>query len=331
MVKARKSSKKNASSKRSKKNENGKTRSNAVAATKNAFSSMEREEDDVDIKLLKGAEKGMAGIVHTFFKKHVDNYETRYGQIFEGTMFFLNFLAIAFFIADTHQLSDFWHSFFFTGELVLVSFFIVEYAIRMWVADRKVKHFFNIYSIIDLVAILPVMLSFVNLAFFRIFRILRLVRLLRILRFQRAFKSKKTLFGYLNDTELIVIRIVLTVFTIIFIFAGMIWAIESTVHDGFGTIWNALYFAIVTLSTVGYGDITPLSPLGRIVTVIMILTGVALIPWQLGKLLKVVVSSGNKHDVKCPNCGLVGHEIDAMHCKRCGKKLPEKKKVNESD
>ena len=109
------------------------------------LSKMQKEEDDVDLELLHDAEKGISHVMHRFFSKHIDNYETSYGRWFEGTMFLLNFLAIAFFIADTHNVSEAWHNFFWYSELVLVSFFIIEYGLRMWVAQKKVKHFFNLY------------------------------------------------------------------------------------------------------------------------------------------------------------------------------------------
>jgi len=197
----------------------------------------------------------------------------------------------------------------------------------MVVAKKKVKHFFNIYSLIDLIAILPVMVHFVNLSFFRIFRILRMFRMLRVLRFQRIFKQKNTMFGNLTDTQLIVIRIVLTVFTIVFVSSGMIWAVESKVNPDYGTIWDSMYFSIVTLSTVGYGDVTPLSVWGKIVTIVMILSGIALIPWQLGKLVKVLFMSAGKGQNKCKKCGLADHDLDAQHCKNCGRKLNKKPKT----
>ena len=165
----------------------------------------------------------------------------------------------------------------------------------MWVAERKVKHAFSVYSIIDILAILPVLVNFINLTFLRIFRILRLFRLLRVLRFQRMLKGKDTMFGELTDVQFIVARIGLIVFTIIFVFAGLIWSVEAKINPGaIKSIWSALYFAVVTLSTVGYGDIAPLSAVGRAITMAMIVTGIAVIPWYLGKLVKVLIKSGTK-------------------------------------
>ena len=280
------------------------------------------DEDKIDLKLMAKGEKLEDSIirkVQKYLHLHMDNYGSSHGRRIEGTLFFLNFLAIVLFVIDTHNLSDKAHHFLFISEVALVGVFIIEYAVRMWVAERKVKHFFNIYSLIDLVAILPIMVNFLNLTFLRIFRILRLFRILRILRFQRIFKSKDTMFGTLSDSQLVIIRIVLTVFTIVFVSSGFIWAVENKINPGeFGTIWHALYFSIVTLSTVGYGDITPLSAPGRAITVLMILSGIALIPWQLGKLVKFLFVSGSKTEIKCPKCGLMDHDRDAKYCKICG-------------
>jgi voltage-gated potassium channel len=285
------------------------------------FKKMQREEDDIDRRFERKAQAMEASFwkrVHRFFRTHMDNYASPHGRRIEGTLFVLNFIVIILFIIDTHPIPPLARRIVATLEVSIVLVFVVEYTIRMWVAEHKVRHFFSIYSIIDLLSIVPILAHLGNLAFFRIFRILRLFRMLRILRFQRIFKQKDTMFGVLTDTQIIIIRIILTVFTIIFVSSGLIWAVESRVNPDYGTIWDAMYFSVVTLSTVGYGDVTPLSPLGKVITIGMILSGIALIPWQLGKLIKVLFVSSMKVEVKCSQCGLEHHEPDAIHCKRCG-------------
>ncbi|HIG93588.1 TPA: two pore domain potassium channel family protein [Candidatus Woesearchaeota archaeon] len=85
-----------------------------------------------------------------------------------------------------------------------------------------------------------------------------------------------------------------------------------------------MYFTIITITTVGYGDISPVTTIGRLVSVLTVLAGVTLIPWQLGKLLKVVLSSNTKKKVKCTKCGLEDHDNDAIHCKACGTIIKQK-------
>jgi voltage-gated potassium channel len=289
------------------------------------FKRMQQAEDTIDRELLKKEDK-LLHKIEKYLHLHLDNYESTHGRWIEGTLFLLNMLAVSLFMIETFNPTGMVKTVLYISELSLVSVFIVEYIARFWVAQRKVAHAFSIYSIIDILSILPALVNFVNLTFFRIFRILRIFRLLRVLRFQRMFKAKHTMFGQLSDTQLVIVRIVLTVFTIIFVSSGLIWAIENKVNPGsFGNIFNALYFSVVTLSTVGYGDITPLSPWGKAVTVVMILSGIALIPWQLGKLVKIVVMTAGKIKQICSRCGLIDHDIDAKFCKQCGKKISSKK------
>ncbi len=290
------------------------------------------EEDLIDAKIMKKGEElenSLINKIRGFLHLHLDNYGSTHGRRIEGTLFFLNFLAIVLFIIDTHSPTGIAKEILTISEIILISIFIFEYVARMWVAEHKVKHFFNIYSLIDLVAILPIMVHFANLSFFRVFRILRLFRMLRVLRFQRIFKSKNTMFGNLSDSQLIIIRIVLTLFTIVLISSGLIWTVENKINPRqFTNIWEAMYFAVVTITTVGYGDITPISWQGRTVAVLIILSGIALIPWQLGKLIKVLFFEVTKTKIQCHNCGLEDHDLDAVHCKKCGVKLKKKKIEN---
>ncbi len=291
-------------------------------------------EDKEDLRFMKKSTKignKTHHKIHKYFHTHIDNYASTHGRWLEGTLFFFNFLAIVLFIIDTYDLTATAQKILSTSEIILVSIFIIEYSVRMWVAKNKLKHGTNIYSIIDLVAILPILANFGNLGFFRIFRILRLFRMLRVLRFQRIFKQKDTMFGQLTDTQLVVIRIALTVFTIIFVFSGLIWFVESKINPDYGTIWDAMYFSVVTLSTVGYGDVTPTSSWGKIISITMILTGIALIPWQLGKLIKILFMSATKTLIKCKKCGLQEHDQDSRFCRSCGKKLPKRKKILEEE
>jgi len=290
------------------------------------------DEDTIDIKLMKKGEELEDTVIRKvkkFLHLHMDNYSSSHGRKIEGTLFFLNFLAIILFVIETHGPTGTFKSVLTISEIILISIFIFEYAARMWVAEHKLKHFFSIYGLIDLIAILPIMVHFANLSFFRVFRILRLFRMLRVLRFQRIFKSKNTMFGHLTDSQLIIIRIVLTIFTIILISSGLIWTVENKINpDQIGTIWDAMYFSVVTITTVGYGYVTPLSTLGKIFTIAMILSGIALIPWQLGKLIRVIFLEATKTKAKCSKCGKETHEIDAKFCHICGKKL-KKVKVKE--
>ena len=283
-------------------------------------------EEEAEMKLIKAGikfENTVFGKIKKYFHIHLDNYGSTHGRWIEGTLFFFNFLAIVLFVIDTHNPTGAWGTFIHTSEFILVSIFVVEYIARMWVAQRKVRHFFNPYSIIDLLAILPILINFVNLTFFRMFRILRLFRMLRILRFQRMFKQKDTMFGQLSDTQLIVIRIVLTVFTIIFVSSGLIWAAETKANPDYGTIWDAMYFAVVTLSTVGYGDIAPNTPIGQFIASIIMILGYGIIAIPTGIVTSEMTKANAVHTntQSCPNCLAEEHVDAAEFCYKCSNKL----------
>jgi len=106
---------------------------------------------------------------------------------------------------------------------------------------------------------------------------------------------------------------------IFFISSGLFYAVESAANPTVKNFGDAFYFTVVTLATVGFGDIIPLSAAGRMVTVVMIISGIILIPWQVSRLVREWIHIATKQDIICTQCGLRYHDRDASHCKSCGK------------
>jgi voltage-gated potassium channel len=222
-------------------------------------------------------------------------------------------LSAAIFVVQTYPISSQLRSILEVVDQFIIVLFAIEYLIRFWGAENKLKFIFNIYSIIDLIAILPVILGSFNIGFIRILRWFRILRLIRFLDFKITFLQIQTKDG------IIFARIIFTLLTIIFIFSGLIYQVEHPINpDIFGTFLDAAYFSVVTMTTVGFGDVIPLSEMGRFLTILMILTGVALIPWQLGNLIKQLVKTANQVETVCSGCGWPSHDSDALYCKRCG-------------
>ena len=202
-------------------------------------------------------------------------------------------------------------------DWLILGIFLVEYVVRLWAAERPLRYVINPYALVDLIAILPVLVGVFDM------RSLRLIRWLRILKLARFLEEEH----WLGREGLIIARIVFTLFSIVFIYSGAIYQVEHPVDPTiFGTFLDAMYFAVVTMTTVGYGDVTPVSEAGRTLTVMMILTGIALIPSQVGSLIQNINRLQTVNDVSCKSCGLSSHESDALYCRRCGSQLPQSEK-----
>jgi voltage-gated potassium channel len=249
---------------------------------------------------------------------YLEDIEHPIGRIVNLLITGLVLVSTGIFIAETYPLAPDLRSLIQKIDLIILVIFAVEYVLRLIAAPDKLKYLFSFYSLIDLVAILPVLTGITDVSFIRILRWFRILRLLR-------FIEGKALFGNLDrEDSSIVTRILFTIFSIIFIYSGLIYQVEHPVNpQDFGTFSDAVYFAVVTMTTVGFGDITPTSDAGKLMTVLMILTGIALIPWQLGDLIKQIAKSANKVNAVCPKCQLSSHDLDANFCKNCGIKLSQ--------
>jgi len=202
-------------------------------------------------------------------------------------------------------------------ELTITSIFLIEYLLRFWVAEKKLPYLINPYSIVDFIAILPLFIPGTYMQIVRIFRLLRLLRMARFLRGPHFF------FGQTTIKNLIIARILFTIIAIIFVASGLVYYAEHEVPGtSFQTFADALYFSIVTMATVGYGDITPQTVYGRWVTVLIIFGGITLLPWQIKDLIEQIILSRTKRQLHCPSCDIHPHEPDAVYCRKCGAELP---------
>ncbi len=115
-----------------------------------------------------------------------------------------------------------------------------------------------------------------------------------------------------------VIRLFITIFMIFFISSGLFFYVENGLNPNVNNFGDAFYFTVVALTTVDFGDIIPMSEAGKWVTVLMVLSGIILIPWQVSKIVKECVRMGSKKDIVCARCWLRYHDEDASLCKSCG-------------
>lgn len=248
---------------------------------------------------------------------------TALGKFIDILIVVLNLVICLLLVAETYPMSEALEALLWKCEIGVVAFFIVEYTARIYASSDRKRQLFDIYSIIDLVAILPTLSLWVlpifgidlDLGFIKMIRGFRVFRIFRFLRFTA---DPDFFFGRITVQVLKVVRLIFTIVMIFFVSAGLFYHVENNINPSIQNFGDAFYFTVVALTTVGFGDITPQSQSGKWVTVLMILSGIILIPWQASLIVKEWIHMAQKINVVCPNCGLRYHDKDASHCKSCG-------------
>jgi voltage-gated potassium channel len=211
-------------------------------------------------------------------------------------------------------------------EWMFTAVFTVEYALRIWVVRRKRRYVLSFFGVVDFLSILPTYLGlfFAGSQYMMMIRILRLLRMFRVLKMARHVGEANILLDALRASRTKILVFVFGVLTLVCIEGTLMYLIEGRSEDsGFTSIPTSIYWGIVTITTVGYGDIAPVTVLGKMMASVIMLTGFAIIAVptgivtaEIGRQMKIVMDSR-----KCNNCGLVGHDPAAEYCKMCGKEL----------
>lgn len=208
-------------------------------------------------------------------------------------------------------------------EWIFTIFFTFEYLLRVFIIGKPKKYIFSFYGIIDLLSILPSYLGLFALqgSGLIVIRSLRLLRVFRVLKLVQFLGEAQLLFKALKDSGYKITVFVLTVLTFTIIFGTIMYQIEGA-ENGFTSIPKSVYWAIVTLTTVGYGDIAPQTVVGQAIASIIMILGYGIIAVPTGLVTaELVKSNQNDNTVSCSQCSLEGHDSDAEFCKFCGSQL----------
>lgn len=214
-------------------------------------------------------------------------------------------------------------------EWVMTILFTIEYVVRIWVVTKPKDYIFSFFGVIDLLSILPTYLSLIligsqGLAVIRVFRILRIFRILKLMRF---VSEARVLSNALKRARHKITVFLLFILVLVCLLGSIMYLIEGA-DSGFNSIPRGIYWAIVTLTTVGYGDIAPVTFLGQLVASFIMLIGYAIIAIPTGIVGAEIYASNitlkeqpAEDEVICGGCGLDEHEQNAKYCKNCGSKL----------
>ncbi len=241
------------------------------------------------------------------------------GNIFDGIIITLIIINIITVIAETFRLPESVKNIFNIIEIVSVIIFTAEYILRVWTADliykklnpvkARLKYIFSFMAIIDLLAILPFYIPFIIPVDLRVLRALRIIRLLRIFKVNRYTSALSTIAEVLKRKKSQLISSILVVFLLMIVSSVLMYNIENTAQpDTFKNAFSALWWAVATFTTVGYGDIYPVTVLGKILSAVIAILGIGLVAVPTG-----IISAGFMEQIEksddddkkeyCPYCG----------------------------
>jgi voltage-gated potassium channel len=232
--------------------------------------------------------------------------DTRAGRAFDLALIFFILLSVVLVMLDSIPgIPDHVGVWLLGGEWLITVLFTVEYLLRLYVARRPGRYAFSFYGIVDLLSILPTYLSILlpGMHFLTTVRILRILRIFRILKMVQFMGEGNNLWQALKRSRHKITIFLTTVLTVVVIVGSLMYLIEGAA-GGFTSIPKAIYWAIVTMTTVGYGDIAPRSPLGQIVASLLMIIGYGIIAVPTGIVTSEMMRpTGAPAHGFCPCCG----------------------------
>ncbi|MDN3640524.1 ion transporter [Simiduia curdlanivorans] len=254
-------------------------------------------------------------------------YDTPAGRAFDLVLIALIVASVLVMMLESIAgLRGAWRGTLSWAEWIFTLIFTAEYITRVYVAPNRWAYIKSFYGLVDLLSILPSYLGlfFGDLNYLLIIRLLRVLRIFRILKLARYLQEANVLVRSMLMARRKILVFFSSVLVLTTVFGSLMYVVEGP-HNGFTSIPKSIYWAIVSITTVGYGDITPHTPLGQVLAALVMLTGYSIIAIPTGIFTAELVQqvSRQRMDVQCSNCQKNNHEVDADYCRACGAALPE--------
>jgi voltage-gated potassium channel len=253
--------------------------------------------------------------------------DTRAGKAFDVVLLCLISVSVlTVMLESVEELRPVYGGWFTTLEWICTGVFTVEYFTRLWVVRRRLRYALSFFGIVDLVAILPAYIELLLPGSHYLIgvRVLRLMRVFRVLKMAEYLGEAGHLLNALRASRRKILLFIAFVLPMVFVEGSIVYVIEHDGNPGFSNIPQAVYWAIVTITTVGYGDVAPLTVAGKIMASIIMLTGFSIIAVPTG-----IVTTELSHEmrrargkrVRCEECGWEEHDERARCCQQCGRPL----------
>lgn len=252
--------------------------------------------------------------------------DTRAGRIFDIALIWLILLSVATVILESVSSVRAQHGkLLYALEWLFTLLFTVEYGLRLLSVRRPLRYATSFFGVVDLLAIIPTYLSIFlpGSQYLLVIRILRLLRVFRLLKLSEYVAEADTLRLALRAARRKISVFISAVVLLVVIIGALMYVVEGEEH-GFTSIPTSIYWAIVTLTTVGYGDLSPRTPLGQMLASMVMVIGYGIIAVPTGIVTVELAQAARRKDItrqSCPACAAEGHDVDALFCKYCGTKL----------
>ena len=249
------------------------------------------------------------------------------GQYFDEALIVVILLSVIAVMLDSVQsLHAQYGVWLYRAEWCFTLIFTVEYLVRLWISDRPLRYARSFFGIVDLVSVLPTYLSLLvpGAHYLLSIRLLRALRIFRVLKLAYYLEESTVMAHALAASRRKLLVFLLAIMLLVVILGTLMFVVEGP-ENGYTSIPESIYWAIVTLTTVGYGDVSPKTPLGQAIASLVMILGYAIIAVPTGIVTVELARSKVKQNVNiaCPRCMLEGHAQDARYCRRCGERLLE--------